>query len=271
MKTARLQWGEQPWPRGPELAPTSNPSTWANPDVAIVGAGLTGTSTALHLARRGIRAVVFEAGLVADGASGRTGGLVLEGTAAGPLDDVNTCVAGLSRLAAEERIDCELILPGCWEIAHHNAAPEQMLPWTDAGRPVCIMKNVAGGVVQPAALTMGIAQAAVRAGAIIREHARVTRILFKPELALEVSGEYIKPGRVVIATNAWINATLPDTPPLSSSLTFACATEPLDASTLAAIGLDKGIPFYTSDMPYLWGRTRWASDFRFRPGLRRAV
>jgi len=237
------------------------------PDVVIIGAGLTGTSAALHLAKRGIRCVVYEAGLVADGASGRTGGLVLESTAAGPLDGVNTCVPGLERLVAEERIDCDLVLPGCWEIEHHAAAPEKMLPWTDAGRPVCIVKNVAGGVVQPAALTMGLARAAIRVGATILEHARVTRISFEPELALEVGGERITPGHIVIATNAWINATLPDTPPLSSCLTFACATEPLDASAIAAIGLDQGVPFYTTDMPYLWGRTISDGRVIFGAGL----
>lgn len=235
--------------------------------MAIIGAGLTGTSTALHLARRGIRATVYEAGLVADGASGRTGGLVLEGTAAGPLDEVDTCVAGLERLIVDERIACDLALPGCSEIQHRSAAPEKMLPWTDAGRPVCIMKSVAGGVVQPAALTMGLARAAAGAGAIIREHALVRRISFEPELALEVGGERITPGHIVIATNAWINATLPDTPLLSSSLTFACATEPLDTSTLAAIGLGEGIPFYTTDLPYLWGRTIADGRVIFGAGL----
>ena len=67
------------------------------PDVAIVGGGLTGASTAYHLAKMGIRAVLFEAGLIGDGASGRTGGLVLEGTAAGILDRVEACVPGLKR------------------------------------------------------------------------------------------------------------------------------------------------------------------------------
>ena len=142
-----------------------------------------------------------------------------------------------------------------------------MLPWTDAGQPVCIMKNVAGGVVQPAALTIGLARAAIRAGATICEHSRVARISFEPDLALEVGGERITPGHIVIATNAWINATLPDTPPLSSCLTFACATESLDASTLAAIGLDKGMPFYTTDMPYLWGRTISDGRVIFGAGL----
>jgi gamma-glutamylputrescine oxidase len=265
MNTLRIQWGEAPWPRGPELA--NAPATSGNPEVAIIGGGLTGTSTALHLARRGIRCVVYEAGLIADGASGRTGGLVLEGTAAGILEEVDACVPGLARVVADERIDCDLALPGCWEIEHRQTAPATMLPWTDAGRPVCIAKNVAGGVVQPAALTMGLARAALRAGAGIREHARVTRISFEPQLALEIDAERITPGHIVIANNAWINATLPDTPPLSSCLTFACATEPLDAATLTAIGLDRDIPFYTTDLPYLWGRTMLDGRVIFGAGL----
>ena len=267
MKTARFQWGEPPWPRQQEFGFGSNHSAQGKPDVAIIGGGLTGTSTALRLARRGIRAVVYEAGLVADGASGRTGGLVLEGTAVGPLAEVENCLVGLERVVAEERIDCDLLLPGCWEIQHRTAASEKMLPWTDSGRPVSITKEVAGGVVQPAALTSGLARAATRAGAIILENAPVNRISLEPELALETGGERITPGYVIIATNAWINATLGDTPPLSSSLTFACASEPLEASALNAIGLGEGIPFYTTDLPYLWGRTTTDGRVIFGAGL----
>jgi hypothetical protein len=39
----------------------------------------------------GIGAVLLEAGLIGNGASGRTGGLVLEGTATGTLDRVDAC------------------------------------------------------------------------------------------------------------------------------------------------------------------------------------
>ena len=223
--------------------------------MAIVGGGLTGASTAYHLAKMGIRAVLLEAGLVGDGASGRTGGLVLEGTAAGILDRVETCVPGLKRLVDEEKIDCDLALPGCWEIEHRKAAPARMLPWSDDGRPLAIARTVSGGTLQPAKLTVGLAQAAARRGAAVREQSPVTRIIFGPELSVEVRGTRIRPGHVVVATNAWINATLHETPALHTSLTFACATEALDTASLAAIGLGEGVPFYTSDLPYLWGRT----------------
>jgi len=45
-------------------------------DVAIVGAGYTGLSAALVLARAGVSVVVFEAGALGEGASSRNGGMV---------------------------------------------------------------------------------------------------------------------------------------------------------------------------------------------------
>jgi glycine/D-amino acid oxidase-like deaminating enzyme len=84
---------------------------------------------------------------------------------------------------------------------------------------------------------------------------------------LETGGKRIRPGHIVVATNAWINATLPDTPPLHCSLTFACVTEPLDTASLAGIGLNAGVPFYTRDLPYLWGRTIRDGRVIFGAGL----
>jgi gamma-glutamylputrescine oxidase len=227
---------------------------------------LTGASAAYHLARLGARPVLFEAELVGDGASGRTGGLVLEGTAAGILDDVENCVPGLRRIVGDENIDCDLSLPGCWEIEHRKRA-SRMLPWNDSGHPVYIARTVSGGAVQPAALTIGIAEAASRAGAIICERSPIARVEFHPDLTLEVGARKIKPEHLVVATNAWISATVSGIPPLHSSLTFACVTEPLEQAVLSAIGLDEGIPFYTSDLPYLWGRTIRDGRVIFGAGL----
>jgi glycine/D-amino acid oxidase-like deaminating enzyme len=210
--------------------------------VAIIGGGLTGASTAYHLAKRGIRSTIFEAARVGDGASGRTGGIVLEGTAAGALEEVDSCIAELDALVGEERIDCDLSFPGCWEIEHRASANHRMLPWKDRGQPVCIARVVKGGVVQPAALVGGIARAAVLRGAVILEGRAVQRIAVKPQPMIESEGEIIHPGYIVLALNAWTNALLPNASGVESSLTFACATEPLPPSTLRAIGLDANIP-----------------------------
>jgi gamma-glutamylputrescine oxidase len=51
-------------------------------DVAIIGAGITGCTCALALARRGLRVRVHDARGIAEGASGRNGGFALRGGAA---------------------------------------------------------------------------------------------------------------------------------------------------------------------------------------------
>src|SRR5687767_15338810 len=50
-------------------------------DVAVVGAGFTGLSAALALARKGAKVVVLEAGLVCNAASGRNAGMCNNGFA----------------------------------------------------------------------------------------------------------------------------------------------------------------------------------------------
>src|ERR1700691_4066533 len=48
-------------------------------EVAIIGAGFTGLSAALSLAKRGVKAVVLESETIGWGASSRNGGMVLTG------------------------------------------------------------------------------------------------------------------------------------------------------------------------------------------------
>ncbi len=263
----RNQWGVSPWDRTRRIAVSDLHTVEKHPEVVIIGAGLTGLSTAYHLAKLGVPSVVLERGLVADGASGRTGGLVLEGTAAGILPQVDSCIAGLRKLVEAEQIDCGLHLPGCWEIEHRRDDSGAMLPWTDAGARVAIAELLSGGTVEPARLSLGLAQAAVAAGAVICEHARVTKILAAREPMVEIDHERLYPRWVVVACNAWIDALLDDAPAITSCLTFACATEPLTESAIEELGLAERIPFYTRDRPYLWGRTTDDRRIIFGSGL----
>src|SRR5258708_12827910 len=68
------------WERSAPPPPATEPlKSDVVADVAIVGGGYTGLSTALHLAERGIAAVVLEAAEIGFGAAGRNSGLVNAG------------------------------------------------------------------------------------------------------------------------------------------------------------------------------------------------
>jgi hypothetical protein len=193
---------------------------------------------------------------------------VLEGTARGIREGVEACVPGLERVVREARIDCKLRVDGCWEIAHRTARTKRdALPWRDGGSPISIANTVAGGTVEPMALLTGLARAAAGAGAVIHEHARVSRIVLGDTAVVEVEGVDIRTRFVVVALNAWTTALLPAVRPMQSALTIACATETIDPGGLREIGLDGGIPFYTVDQPYLWGRLVGDGRVVFGAGL----
>jgi gamma-glutamylputrescine oxidase len=236
-------------------------------DVAIIGGGLTGISAALHLARGGLSVTVFEASALGEGASGRTGGIVLEGTAIGIRPGAANCVPSLARLVKELGIDCDLNLPGCWEIEHQTGSSGSVLPWTDAGSPIGIARTVVGGDVEPRALLFGLADAAQRSGAVIKQYTAVRRIRSNV-LAVEIDQGVVAASRIVMAVNAWAPALLPGLSRIHSALTYACATEPLSDRVLFQLGLGERIPFYTADRPYLWGRVAPHGEVVFGAGLK---
>ena len=107
--------------------------------VAIVGGGYAGLSAALELSKHGIDAVVFERGVLGEGASTRNGGAVSGGVnvgkgfsgkatevdaarAAAMLSDAYDAFALVERLIAEEQIDCfwqkRGRFQGAWTPAH---------------------------------------------------------------------------------------------------------------------------------------------------------
>jgi gamma-glutamylputrescine oxidase len=258
-------WGQPLW-QARSLAAVTEPIP-RTIDVVVVGAGLTGISVALHLARGGLSVVVFEAARLGEGASGRTGGIVLEGTATGVRPYVDNCVPSLAHLVEELDIECDLRLPGCWEIEHQPGSGGSALPWSDDGSPIRIARTVAGGSVEPRLLLFGLAEAAQRSGVTIKEDTTVRKIRLQGA-AVEVDERVIAAAYVVVAVNAWAPALLPGLPRIHSALTYACATEPLPDSTLRKLGLAERVPFYTADRPYLWGRVADKGEIVFGAGLK---
>lgn len=238
-------WGVPPW-EVPVVVPALALPERA--DVAVVGAGLTGLAAAWHLARRNLRVVVLEATRVGDGASGRSGGIALEDTAAGPLPRFKNCLDEL------KAFDCELDLGGCWEISHSSRLPARPLNWKDGGSSLRVSARFAGGAVHPGRLLAGVARAALEAGATIHEHAPVTAVEFAPSPQLRLPGGTITADRVVLATNAFAFELSALQGQAVAMLALALATAPIEEEQVAALGLAERRPFYTADLPYLWGR-----------------
>ncbi len=246
------RWGDPPWRVERSTRPAKIPDATG---CAVVGGGFAGLSAAQALARAGARVHVLEAHRIGDGASGRSGGLALEGTAIGPLEGVDDCLGDLGALLDQLEIACDLELGGCWELRHaaSPAAPSGERSWPDppAGRLV-VAGRVPGGALDPGALVSGLARAAARAGAVLVEEARVDAWDPGPPIRLQAGGREIRAERVLFAIDALPSALVP-AEGVRAALTLALATEPLPLPLLAEIGLG-ATPFYTTDLPYLWGR-----------------
>ncbi|MEA2626466.1 MAG: gamma-glutamylputrescine oxidase, partial [Candidatus Binatota bacterium] len=232
-------------------------------DVAVAGGGFTGLSAALALARGGARVVLLEAARIGAGASGRTGGLVLEGTAAGPLPDADRCVAGLAELVASTGIDCDLRLDGCLELRHDPVRGF----WRDGSAYLDVEQSVEGGTLDPGALVAGLARAAVDAGAQVHEETPVTAVEAGSPLVVRSGDRAVRAGAVVVALNAYVSPLPPSRRSVHPALTMAVATEPLDDAAAHALGAAAELPFYTVDLPYLWGRRLASGGMVFGSGL----
>ncbi|HEX9110871.1 MAG TPA: FAD-dependent oxidoreductase, partial [Terriglobales bacterium] len=112
-------------------APPAEPMP-ASADVAVIGAGFTGLSAALALAKRGAKVVVLESETIGWGASSRNGGMVLTGLKLGANKLISTygreltrrmyaasleSITCVERIVKEENIACDFARTGHLEVA----------------------------------------------------------------------------------------------------------------------------------------------------------
>lgn len=265
-------WGAPPWTVNfrPLLRPLPD-----HVDFAILGGGFSGLSAAAWLRRLapGRSVLLLESTSLGDGASGRSGGLALAETAAGPLPGLGDVLAGYKKILRTLRIDSRLALPGVWELGRSAPRKHSPISWSDSGN-LRVARLVPGGTVNPGKVLAGLARAAEKAGAQIIEHAHVHAIGFSKPLRLHVRHHIrgrlhrkeIRAKQILLATNAF-SLELSALRRAAPKLTFALATAPLSAAQLRALGLSSRRPFYTVDFPHLWGRLLESNRVIFGAGL----
>ena len=231
-------------------------------------AGFTGLATAAwlrHLAPQKSVAL-FEAGAIGAGASGHTGGMALAETAAGPLPGLGDVLGGLAEILSALQVDCDLALPGAWELGRSGGLPDSPIAWRDSG-DLRAEREVPGGTIDPGKMLSGLARAAEQRGAAIFENARVAEMAFGEPLRLRVAGRNVLAGRSLVATNALSLELSGLAGRAQPKLTLAAATAPLAPAQLDGLGLGSRRPFYTIDFPYLWGRMLPTNGIVFGSGL----
>ena len=278
---ARVIAGERPslarslWTDTAGAAPGTPPLRGdARVDVAVVGAGYTGLSAALHLAERGVDVAVLEGQSPGWGASGRNGGQVIPGLKEDP-DDLERALGSergqalvtfsgaapdvVFDLIARHGIECGAVRAGWIQPAHtpdRRAALERRVEqWARRGAPVEMLHRDAaarligsdawgeaaldrrGGSVHPLNYALGLARAAMDQGARVHGDSPVTALERVDDgWRLRTPGGVLSAAHVILATNGYSGAVQDR---LRRSVVPVCsiqvATEPLSDNVRGTI------------------------------------
>lgn len=260
-----MHWGHPPYQI--DFAPPLH-SVPAATDFAVIGGGFTGLAAAawLRLLAPGESVVLLEASRLGAGASGRTGGIVLAETAAGDLPGLGDVLAGFTDTLSKLEVECELHLPGAWEIGRRGYLERSPISWNDSGT-LRVVREVPGGTLDPGKLVAGLARAAERREALLLENQPVARMDWGERPELQLPGGRLRAAKILFATNALSLDLAGLAGRAEPRLTLAAATEPLGEQQLEALGLSERKPFYTVDLPYLWGRVRGDRSIVWGAGL----
>jgi glycine/D-amino acid oxidase-like deaminating enzyme len=228
-------------------APTPPLEGLAEADVCVIGAGITGLSTALRLAETGTRVVVIEAREPGWGASGRNGGQVNPGLKHDPDQvekDFGPEMGGrmlrlsygapdaLFELVRRHQIPCEARQEGTLRAAigakaaadAERSAEQGMrrgwpVSFTDAGETAALtgtkrysaaMLDARGGDVQPLSYARGLARAAMDQGARIHGGTPAVKLTRREGgWSVQTPAGEVRAAQVVLATNGYTDDLWP--------------------------------------------------------------
>ncbi|MCS4250523.1 FAD-binding oxidoreductase [Pseudomonas sp. BIGb0164] len=259
----------------PAAVPTPALGESVKVDVAIVGAGYTGLSTALHLAERGVSVCVLEANEPGWGASGRNGGQVNPTLKYDPeqlvqmygperaeplISTVSNSADLVFRLIEKHRIDCAPVRKGWMQVSYTekgvaglHARAEQ---WARRGVSVQALNATAvasrmgseafaggwldgrAGAIQPLAYARGLVGAALAAGVRIHEQSAVTGLQRQGSgwQLQTAGGAQVTADRVVLATNGYSGNLWPGmAQSILAANSFIVATKPLSGRAAESI------------------------------------
>src|SRR6201994_2571506 len=194
------KWGVTPWTI--DFVPDRVPMP-AHVDVAIVGGGFSGLSAAANVKRLDPtkQVALFEAESIGARSSGHTGGLALAESAAGDLPGLGDVLVGLSEILQALQIECDLALPGVYELDRTTQNPSSPVLWRDTG-DLRVGKEVPGGSIDPGKMVAGLAKAASTRGVLIFDHCRIGHVDFTKPLVLHANGTPVSAGKIIFATNS---------------------------------------------------------------------
>ena len=216
-------------------------------DVAIVGGGFTGLSTALHAGEKGIRCHVFEANQIGFGGSGRNAGLVNAGMWLPPADveqklgkarggaliqNLGDAPEYVFSLIERFQIRCEVTRSGTIHAAHAPSGLDDLIrradTWQALGAPVELLSReqateVIGteafygglldhraGTINPMGYVRGLARAANAVGAKISTGVHIQTLdRHNGKWTLRTNRGVVTADTVILGTNAYTDTLWP--------------------------------------------------------------
>jgi gamma-glutamylputrescine oxidase len=273
-------------------------------DVCVVGGGLAGCSTALHLAQRGYRVAVLERHRIGWGASGRNGGQALPGTGVGQQElerltgsadaravwDVTVAglelvrelikrheiacdwVEGHMQVAIKQRHEIELQTLLRQQSEQYGYTAARYMP-RDEVRAVLATSRYVGalydslaGHLHPLNYVLGIADAAERAGALIFENSRALSFHGRERITVRTPRAEVRCEHLILCGNVYLGALAPS---LRSKImavgTCIIATEPLGEERARSLINNRAA---VADMNWVLDYFRLAGDTRLLFGGR---